>query len=314
MHPQQRRVLLAAPRGFCAGVERAIESVRLALQRHGAPVYVRRQIVHNAHVVAELERHGAVFVREADEVPEGATLVLSAHGVAPEVHATARLRHLDVIDATCPLVTKIHRETRRFAAGGHTVVLIGQPAHDEVVGTRGQAPRHVVVVDGADDIARIQVPDPTRVAWVSQSTLATEEVGRLVALLRQRFPALADPPSADICYAVSNRQAALRAIAAESDLVLVVGAHNSHNSRQLVPVALAAGARAAHLVESADQAAPHWLAGVVTVGVSSGASVPDVLVQGVLGWLASHGYSTVQEVVSTVERQRFAMPRTRTPA
>jgi 4-hydroxy-3-methylbut-2-enyl diphosphate reductase len=255
-----------------------------------------------------------VFVGEADEVPVGATRVLAAHGVAPEVHAIARARGLVVVDATCPLVTKIHRETRRFAAGGHCVVLIGQPAHDEVVGTRGQAPQHVVVVADAADVARIQVPDPGRVAWVSQSTLAVEEVARLVGLLRERFPALVDPPSADICYAVSNRQAALRAVAAESDLVLVVGAPNSHNSRQLVPVALAAGARAAHLIESADQASAGWLTGVTTVGVTSGASVPEALVRDVLDWLDARGYTTVQPMVSTVESQRFAVPRALTPA
>jgi 4-hydroxy-3-methylbut-2-enyl diphosphate reductase len=305
----ERQVLLAAPRGFCAGVERAVGTVRDALQAWGAPVYVRRQIVHNPHVVAGLEKLGAIFVAEVDQVPEGAVLVLAAHGVAPGVREAARVRGLRVIDGTCPLVTKIHREARRFAASGYTVVLIGQDWHDEVVGTRGEAPGQTVVVSGPADIARLEVPDENAVAWVSQSTLAVEEVAHLVGLLRQRFPRLVDPPSDDICYAVSNRQAALKAIAGRSDLVLVVGARNSHNSRQLVPVALAAGASAARLIESADELMAGWLTGVRTVGVTSGASTPDILVRDVLTRLTEQGFPVAQEVTSAVETQVFAKPR-----
>jgi len=305
----RRRVLLAAPRGFCAGVQRAVRAVEEAIEAYGGPVYVRRQIVHNAHVVAALERRGAIFVAEAEDAPEGAVLVLAAHGVAPRVHDVARARGLRVIDATCPLVTKIHREVRRFADRGFSVVLIGQRSHEEVVGTYGQAPDKVVVVSEPEDISLISVPDDERVAWVSQSTLAVEYVDHMVRLLRQRFPALVDPPSEDICYAVSNRQAAVRAIAAESDLVLVAGARNSHNSAQLVRVALAAGARMARLVEAAHQIAPTWLAEVSTVGVTGGASAPTALIEAVMATLAEYGYTAVEEVVSGVESQTFARPR-----
>jgi 4-hydroxy-3-methylbut-2-enyl diphosphate reductase len=305
----RRRVLLAAPRGFCAGVQRAVRAVEEAIEAYGGPVYVRRQIVHNAHVVAALERRGAIFVAEAEEAPEGAVLVLAAHGVAPRVHDVARARGLRVIDATCPLVTKIHREVRRFADSGFSVVLIGQRSHEEMVGTYGQAPDKVVVVSEPKDISLISVPDDERVAWVSQSTLAVEYVDHMVRLLRQRFPALIDPPSEDICYAVSNRQAAVRAIAPKSDLVLVAGARNSHNSTQLVRVALAAGARMAQLVEAADHIAPSWLADVSTVGVTGGASAPASLIDAVIARLAEHGYTAVEEVVSGVESQSFARPR-----
>jgi 4-hydroxy-3-methylbut-2-en-1-yl diphosphate reductase len=303
-------VLLAAPRGFCAGVERAVNAVEQALNTYGAPVYVRRQIVHNAHVVARLEQRGAIFVREADEVPEGAVLLLSAHGVAPEVRVQASARSLHTIDATCPLVTKIHREARRFARDGYTVILIGEPGHDEVIGTRGEAPEQVIVVTEPGDIDRIEVRDPERVAWISQSTLVVEFVADMVSRLRERFPALADPPREDICYAVSNRQAALRAIASRCDLMLVVGSANSHNAGRLVPAALAAGARAARRVDCAAELRPDWLDGVRTIGVTSGASTPDSLVQGVLAWLAEHGYPVGEEVVSKVETQVFAPPRT----
>jgi 4-hydroxy-3-methylbut-2-enyl diphosphate reductase len=312
--PGKRQVLLTAPRGFCAGVERAIDSVEQALNAHGAPVYVRGQIVHNAQVVARLERLGAIFVAEAEEVPAGAVLVLSAHGVAPQVRAEASDRGLRTIDATCPLVTKIHRETRRFAQAGNSVILIGDPSHVEVVGTRGEAPGQVMVVSAPADIACLEVPDPERVAWVSQSTLTVEFVAAMVSLLRQRFPALASPPSEDICYAVSNRQNALKLIAGRSDLVLVVGAPNSHNCRSMVTVALTAGARAARRIQSADELRDEWLAGTSTIGVSSGASTPEVLVQEVLAWLAARGYPVGEEVISEVETQVFAPPRGCAPA
>jgi 4-hydroxy-3-methylbut-2-en-1-yl diphosphate reductase len=312
--PRKRQVLLSAPRGFCAGVERAIDSVEQALKTHGSPVYVRGQIVHNTHVVARLERMGAIFVAEAAEVPAGAVLVLSAHGVAPQVRAEASARGLRTIDATCPLVTKIHRETRRFAQAGKTVILIGEPSHAEVAGTRGEAPGQVMVISEPADIARLEVPDPARVAWVSQSTLPVEFVAAMVSLLRQRYPALTGPPSEDICYAVSNRQNALKVIAGRSDLVLVVGGPNSHNCQSMVTVALAAGAGAARRIQSADELRDEWLAGMSTIGVSSGASTPEILVQAVLAWLATRGYPVGEEVASKVETQIFAPPRDRVPA
>ena len=305
----RRRVLLAGPRGFCAGVERAIAAVEEALDRFGPPIYVRRQIVHNPQVVADLERRGAVFVAEADDVPRGARLVLAAHGVAPAVHQSAHERDLKVVDATCPLVTKVHRETRRFAAAGCSVILIGQAEHDEVVGTRGHAPDRVIVVTYASDVDHIEVPDEQRVAWVSQTTFIPGDVAIIVERLRRRFPALVDPPSEDICYAVSNRQEAVRKVAALSDLVIVVGAKNSHNSANMVPVALSAGARSAYRVESVSELLPGWLDGVTTVGLSSGASVPERLVLEVLSWLAARGYADVEEMSSTVETQIFAKPR-----
>jgi 4-hydroxy-3-methylbut-2-en-1-yl diphosphate reductase len=312
--PGKRQVLLTAPRGFCAGVERAIGSIEQALKTHGSPVYVRGQIVHNAHVVARLERMGAIFVAEAEAVPAGGVLVLSAHGVAPEVHTEARARGLRTIDATCPLVAKIHRETRRFAQAGNVVILIGDPSHDEVVGTRGEAPGQIMVISEPADIDCLEVPDPERVAWVSQSTLPVEFVAALVSLLRQRFPALTSPPSEDICYAVSNRQNALKVIAGRSDLVLIVGGANSHNCQSMVTVALAARAGAAWRIQSADELRDEWLTGMSTIGVSSGASTPEVLVQEVVAWLATRGYPVGEEVVSKVETQIFAPPRDRVPA
>jgi 4-hydroxy-3-methylbut-2-en-1-yl diphosphate reductase len=304
-----RRVLLASPRGFCAGVERAIGAVEEALVRFGPPVYVRRQIVHNPHVVRELEDKGAVFVAEVDEVPMGARLVLAAHGVSPDVRRAAAARDLAVIDATCPLVTKTHREVRRFAADGYSVILIGEREHDEVVGTAGEAPDQVIVITDPAAVDHVSVPDETRVAWVSQTTLNADYVVAVTEQLRRRFPALVDPPSEDICYAVSNRQRAVREIAANSDLFIVVGARNSHNSQSMLPVARSAGAKAACLVDSAAEMQSEWLVGVTTIGVSSGASVPDVLVQNVIGWLADRGYADVNEVKSTVETMAFAKPR-----
>jgi len=303
-----RRVLLAAPRGYCAGVDRAVVTVEKALEVYGAPVYVRKQIVHNAHVVRTLEAKGAVFVEETDEVPEGATVVFSAHGVAPTVHAEAARRSLKTIDATCPLVTKVHQEARRFAAQDYDIVLIGHEGHEEVVGTTGQAPERIHLVDGVAEAGQVEVRDPARVAYLSQTTLSVDDTNVTVDALRERFPLLAGPPSADICYATSNRQAAVKRVAAGADLVLVVGSRNSSNSLRLVEVALDAGAGGAYLVDDAGEIDEGWLAGVGTVGVTSGASVPETLVAGVLDWLAARGYDDVQTVTSAEETLLFALP------
>ena len=305
---QTRRVLVARPRGYCAGVDRAVITVEKALEVYGAPVYVRKQIVHNAHVVRTLEALGAVFVEETEQVPEGATVVFSAHGVAPTVHAEAKARQLKTIDATCPLVTKVHLEAKRFAADDLDIVLIGHEGHEEVVGTTGQAPEHIHLVDGVEEAASIQVRDPSKVAYLSQTTLSVDETNTTVEALRERFPLLQGPPSADICYATQNRQVAVKEIAAESDLVLVVGSRNSSNSVRLVEVALDAGAGAAYLVDDATEIDEAWLAGVTTVGLTSGASVPEVLVRGVLDWLAERGYGEVSEVESAKESLLFALP------
>jgi 4-hydroxy-3-methylbut-2-enyl diphosphate reductase len=303
-----KRVLLAAPRGYCAGVDRAVVTVEKALELYGAPVYVRKQIVHNQHVVRTLEAKGAVFVEETEQVPEGATVVFSAHGVAPEVHEEAAARHLKTIDATCPLVTKVHLEARRFAAQDYDIVLIGHEGHEEVIGTTGQAPEHIHLVDGVAEAASVTVRDPDRVAYLSQTTLSVDETNVTVDALRERFPALAGPPSADICYATQNRQTAVKQIAAQAELVLVVGSRNSSNSVRLVEVALGAGAGAAYLVDDASEIGDTWLDGVTTVGVTSGASVPEELVQSVLAWLAARGYGEVQEVVAAEESLLFALP------
>jgi 4-hydroxy-3-methylbut-2-enyl diphosphate reductase len=303
-----RRVLLAKPRGYCAGVDRAVQTVELALERYGAPVYVRKQIVHNKHVVASLERRGAVFVEETADVPEGAVVVFSAHGVAPQVRADAKARSLHTIDATCPLVTKVHSEARRFAAQGFDILLIGHEGHEEVVGTTGEAPSQIQLVDGPADGAGVQVRDPAKVVWLSQTTLSVDETNETVAALRERFPTLADPPSDDICYATQNRQAAVKQIAAESDVFIVVGSQNSSNSVRLVEVAVDAGASAAYLVDDAESINPAWLEGVTTVGLSSGASVPEDLVAGVLEHLAASGFGHVEEVEAVEERMFFALP------
>jgi 4-hydroxy-3-methylbut-2-enyl diphosphate reductase len=308
MAPPSGRVLVAKPRGYCAGVDRAVLTVEKALELYGPPVYVRKQIVHNAHVVRTLEAAGAVFVEETDEVPEGATVVFSAHGVAPTVHSEAKARGLKTIDATCPLVTKVHLEAKRFAAEDLDIVLIGHEGHEEVVGTTGQAPEHIHLVDGVEEAAQVQVRDPAKVAYLSQTTLSVDETNVTVEALRQRFPLLQGPPSADICYATQNRQVAVKEIAAESDLVLVVGSRNSSNSVRLVEVALDAGADSAYLVDDAGEIDETWLAGVGTVGVTSGASVPEDLVHGVLAWLAERGYGDVQEVESAKESLLFALP------
>ena len=303
-----RRVLLASPRGYCAGVDRAVQTVERALELYGAPIYVRKQIVHNSHVVARLEGLGAIFVDETDEVPEGAVVVFSAHGVAPSVHDEAAQRSLRTIDATCPLVTKVHAEARRFDREDYDILLIGHDGHEEVVGTTGEAPDRVHLVDGPGSVDSIEVRDPARVAWLSQTTLSVDETMQTVEALRRKFPLLIDPPSDDICYATQNRQVAVKEIAAESDLVVVVGSTNSSNSVRLVEVAKDAGAGAAYLVDDVSHIDESWLAGVTTVGVTSGASVPESLVADVLAWLAERGYDDVQQVVSAQERLTFALP------
>ena len=305
---QTKRVLLAAPRGYCAGVDRAVVTVEQALELYGAPVYVRKQIVHNKHVVKTLENKGAIFVEETEEVPEGAIVVFSAHGVAPTVHTEAAGRQLKTIDATCPLVTKVHLEARRFAKDDFDILLIGHEGHEEVVGTTGQAPDNIHLVDGAEEAAQIEVRDPSKVAYLSQTTLSVDETNVTVDALRRRFPLLQGPPSADICYATQNRQVAIKMVASESQLVLVVGSRNSSNSVRLVEVALGAGASAAYLVDDASEVSEAWLEGVETVGVTSGASVPEDLVDGVLAWLAERGYGDVQTVSPVQENLVFALP------
>ncbi|GAB2829549.1 4-hydroxy-3-methylbut-2-enyl diphosphate reductase [Actinoallomurus bryophytorum] len=309
MSPSRGRVLLAKPRSSCAGVERAVKTVEVCLEKYGAPVYVRKQIVHNVHVVKSLQERGVIFVEEADEVPEGAIVVFSAHGVAPAVHTQAKARSLVTIDATCPLVTKVHREAVRLAAEDYDILLIGHEGHEEVVGTSGEAPDHIHVVDGPEDVDNVRVRDPARVAWLSQTTLSVDETLATVAALRQRFPDLQDPPSDDICYATQNRQVAVKDLAVASELVVVVGSANSSNSIRLVEVAKENGARDARLVDYAADIDESWLAGVRTVGVTSGASVPDELVQDVLTWLAERGYDEVQEIESVKESMHFALPR-----
>jgi 4-hydroxy-3-methylbut-2-en-1-yl diphosphate reductase len=304
-----KRVLLAKPRGYCAGVDRAVITVEQALQTYGPPVYVRKQIVHNKHVVQTLEAAGAIFVEETDEVPPGALVVFSAHGVSPAVHEQARQRKLRTIDATCPLVTKVHAEARRFARDDYDILLIGHRGHEEVEGTAGEAPQHVRLVDGPDDVAAVTVRDPSRVVWLSQTTLSVDETMETVQRLRERFPELQDPPSDDICYATQNRQVAVKALAPECELVLVVGSRNSSNSQRLVEVARQGGAPAAYLVDFAREIDETWLDGVETVGLTSGASVPEVLVVEVLDWLAARGYREVEEVTTASEKLVFSLPR-----
>jgi len=304
-----RRVLLAKPRGYCAGVDRAVQAVETALERYGAPVYVRRQIVHNTYVVSQLEKRGAIFVTELDEVPEGAVTVFSAHGIAPEVKQEAERRGLRSIDATCPLVTKVHNEARRFAAKDYDILLIGHAGHEEVVGTTGEAPDRIRLVDGPRNVAAVEVKDPSRLVWLSQTTLSVDETVETVQALKVKYPNLLDPPSDDICYATQNRQAAVKKIAPETDLFLVVGSLNSSNSVRLVEVAKDAGARAAYLVDDASELDATWLDGATTVGVSSGASVPEELVGELLKALAGHGFADVTEVEAVEERMSFAAPR-----
>ena len=304
------QILLAAPRGYCAGVDRAVEVVERALQLHGAPVYVRKEIVHNKFVVETLTERGAIFVEEVDEIPEGELVVFSAHGISPQVLADAKARNLRTIDATCPLVTKVHREATRFARDDYDIILIGHVGHEEVEGTFGHAPDHIQIVDGPADVDKVVVRDPDRVVWLSQTTLSVDETMETVAKLRERFPNLSNPPSDDICYATQNRQAAVKSIAPSADVMIVVGSENSSNSVRLVEVALESGAKAAYRVDYASELRPEWFDGAKTIGVTSGASVPEVLVQEVVEWLEQQGLSDrVEEVTTEVETTTFALPR-----
>lgn len=304
-----KRVLLAAPRGYCAGVDRAVIAVEKALDHYGSPVYVRKQIVHNVHVVSELEKRGAVFVDEIAEVPEGSHVVFSAHGVSPAVVQAAADRELLAIDATCPLVTKVHREAVRFAKQDATILLIGHAGHEEVEGTMGHAPERTILVGSPDEVDTLVVPDTDNLVWISQTTLSVDETMQTVERLRERFPHLQNPPSDDICYATQNRQVAIKKVAPDADLVIVVGSANSSNSVRLVEVALEYGARAAHRVDYASEIQQEWLDGVRSVGVSSGASVPEVLVEEVLADLADAGYGTVQVVKTAEEDLMFSLPK-----
>ncbi|MCF2706722.1 4-hydroxy-3-methylbut-2-enyl diphosphate reductase [Arcanobacterium haemolyticum] len=307
--PDGKRILLATPRGYCAGVDRAVDAVEKALELYGAPVYVRKEIVHNKYVVETLSKRGAIFVSETDEVPEGARVVFSAHGVSPAVHAEAAARRLQTIDATCPLVTKVHKQAVRYAGEDYDILLIGHSGHEEVEGTMGEAPEHIQVVNGPDEVESVEVRDPEKVVWISQTTLSVDETLRTVELLRERFPKLLDPPSDDICYATQNRQGAVKAMAPECDAVIVVGSANSSNSVRLVEVALESGAGAAYRVDRAEEVDPAWLDGVTTVGLTSGASVPEILVRDVVERLAGYGYTEVDLVTTASEDIRFSLPK-----
>ncbi|MDI9887538.1 4-hydroxy-3-methylbut-2-enyl diphosphate reductase [Streptomyces sp. HNM0645] len=304
-----RRVLLAAPRGYCAGVDRAVIAVEKALEQYGAPIYVRHEIVHNKYVVQTLEKKGAIFVETTEEVPEGSIVMFSAHGVAPVVHEEAAERKLATIDATCPLVTKVHKEAVRYAKDDFDILLIGHEGHEEVIGTTGEAPDHITLVDGPQDVDKVEVRDPSRVVWLSQTTLSVDETMETVDRLKTKFPLLVSPPSDDICYATQNRQIAVKQMGAEADLVIVVGSQNSSNSKRLVEVALGAGARDAHLVDYAHEIDETWLDGVSTVGVTSGASVPEVLVEEVLEWLSQRGFEDVEIVKAAEESITFSLPK-----
>ncbi|MFF8384361.1 4-hydroxy-3-methylbut-2-enyl diphosphate reductase [Streptomyces kanasensis] len=307
--PPARRVLLAAPRGYCAGVDRAVIAVEKALEQYGAPIYVRHEIVHNKYVVQTLERKGAIFVDRTEEVPEGSIVMFSAHGVAPTVHHEAAERRLATIDATCPLVTKVHKEAVRFAHEDYDILLIGHEGHEEVIGTSGEAPDHIQLVDGPKDVEKVEVRDPSKVVWLSQTTLSVDETMETVDALKEKFPLLESPPSDDICYATQNRQLAVKQMGAEADLVIVVGSRNSSNSKRLVEVAKLAGAHEAYLVDFAEEIEEAWLEGVSTVGVTSGASVPEVLVEGVLEWLAQRGFADVEIVKAAEESITFSLPK-----
>ncbi|GAA3842147.1 4-hydroxy-3-methylbut-2-enyl diphosphate reductase [Streptomyces coacervatus] len=305
----RHRVLLASPRSYCAGVVRAIQAVEQALEQYGAPIYVRHEIVHNKYVVQTLEKKGAIFVERTEEVPEGSIVMFSAHGVAPTVHAEAAERNLATIDATCPLVTKVHKEAIRYAREDYDILLIGHEGHEEVIGTSGEAPNHITLVDGPADVANVEVRDESKVVWLSQTTLSVDETMETVDALKTKFPNLLSPPSDDICYATQNRQTAVKKLAEDAQLVIVVGSRNSSNSKRMVEVALGAGANAAYLVDFADEIDETWLEGVTTVGLTSGASVPDVLVDGVLEWLAAHGYADVETVKTADESITFSLPK-----
>ncbi len=302
------KVLLAKPRGYCAGVDRAVETVKHALELYGAPIYVRKQIVHNKHVVTALEERGAIFVDETDEIPEGATVVFSAHGVAPSVHDEAQSRNLKTIDATCPLVTKVHAEARRFASDDYQILLIGHEGHEEVEGTMGEALGNITLVDGLEQVESVQVDPDRPVAWLSQTTLSVDETLTAVAKLRERFPQLIDPPSDDICYATQNRQWAVKEIASRCELMLVVGSANSSNTVRLVDVALESGSKFAYRIDFASEIDEQWLEGIGTVGLTSGASVPELLVDDVLAWLAQRGFGEIEEVTTADEHLLFALP------
>jgi len=306
---QRKRVLLAAPRGYCAGVDRAVIAVEKALDHYGAPVYVRKEIVHNKYVVETLRERGAIFVTETDEVPEGARVVFSAHGISPAVRVAAEARSLRTIDATCPLVTKVHKEAVRFAKDDREILLIGHAGHEEVEGTAGEAPGHIQVVNSPEEADRVVVKDPDKVVWLSQTTLSVDETMETVRRLRERFPKLQDPPSDDICYATQNRQVAVKKLAPDCDLVIVVGSANSSNSVRLVEVALGAGARTAFRIDRAKELQPEWFEGVTTVGVTSGASVPEILVSDLLSDLAMRGYEDVEEVRTANEDLMFSLPQ-----
>ncbi|MEP7059352.1 MAG: 4-hydroxy-3-methylbut-2-enyl diphosphate reductase [Actinomycetota bacterium] len=300
-------VLLAAPRGYCAGVDRAVEAVERALEKHGAPVYVRKQIVHNLHVVKDLEAKGAIFVEEETEVPRGAAVVLSAHGVAPEVYSNSKARNLEVIDATCPLVTKVHVEARRFAAEGRTIVLIGHAGHEEVVGTTGQAPERTILVQSPQEARTVQLPDPEGVSYLTQTTLSVDETDEILAILRERFPALEGPPRDDICYATQNRQDAVKVIAPRADVVLVIGSQNSSNSNRLAEVSIERGTPA-YLVDDDGDVDPAWLEGAEVVGLTSGASAPEWLVADMVRFLAARGFDELEEIAVAEEGVRFSLP------
>ncbi len=304
-----KRILLAAPRGYCAGVDRAVDAVEQALAHYGAPIYVRKEIVHNKYVVEALSKRGAVFVSETDEVPEGARVVFSAHGVSPAVHAQAQARGLATIDATCPLVTKVHKQAVRFAKEDYDIILVGHTGHEEVEGTQGEAPDHIQVVNGPHEVDQVQVRDPEKVVWISQTTLSVDETLETVRLLRERFPHLSDPPGDDICYATQNRQGAVKALAPRCDVVIVVGSGNSSNSVRLKEVALGAGAGAAYRVDHASEIDPAWLEDARTVGLTSGASVPEILVREVIDYLGSLGFTDVEPVVTATEKIAFSLPK-----
>ncbi len=304
-----KKVLLASPRGYCAGVDRAVIAVEKALDHYGAPVYVRKQIVHNKHVVRSLESRGAIFVDEVDEAPEGCIMVFSAHGVSPEVIERAKARNQRTIDATCPLVTKVHKEVIRFANEGYDILLVGHEGHEEVEGTAGEAPHAVQLIDGDADIAAAKVKDPEKVIWLSQTTLSVDETMETVNKLKKRFPLMQNPPSDDICYATQNRQVAIKKVGAMSDLVIVVGSENSSNTVRLVEVALDAGAKKAFRVDYASEIQPEWFEDVETVGVTSGASVPEELVTEVLDYLAERGYGTLETVTTAEEDIQFSLPK-----
>ncbi|MBC2681956.1 4-hydroxy-3-methylbut-2-enyl diphosphate reductase [Corynebacterium anserum] len=309
-----KRVLLAAPRGYCAGVDRAVETVEKALEKFGAPLYVRKEIVHNKHVVKTFEDQGVIFVDETTEVPKGSNVVFSAHGVSPLVHQEARQLELKTFDATCPLVTKVHQEVKRFARQGYQIILIGHHGHEEVEGTAGEAPDVVHLVDGKEDVDALDFPENTKLIWLSQTTLSVDETMHTVKLLREKYPHIQDPPSDDICYATQNRQVAVKAIAPQVELMIVVGSQNSSNSKRLVEVALQHGTKNAYLVDYANQVDLAWLEGVTSVGVTSGASVPELLVRGVLELLAEQGYDDVEEVTTATEDLIFSLPRELRPA